>query len=160
MPNPELVFDLRLGPDIKGLREATIAIGGGISAGLHPLPGPLRPMGLLPLPAVFKDITSSMVRMASVASPAAFRAWAVALEDVQGVIGRTFVPVLNLMREGVRLFGDVLAEVLPNQQEVGAALAEFRQAFRDMGREVRAVMATAGPDIRDVLIAGPMQLGH
>jgi hypothetical protein len=148
-----LGFDVA-GAGLRGLGTAA----GGIPF-LGPVMGPLI-KGLSVLPAIFKDITSSLTDMAHKASPALFYSWSRALDDVQGVIGRTFLPVLGMMRDGVRLFGDVLANILPDQQEVYEALGELRAAFADAGQEVRAILAEVGPGIREALISGLKQLAH
>jgi hypothetical protein len=112
------------------------------------------------IPGTLKDITTSLTRMAAVASPGAFKVWEIALEDVQGVIGQRFLPILDTMREGVRLFGDVLATFLPTGEEVAAAMGELRAVFAEMGREVRAAAGEMGPQIRGALIEGLKTLAH
>src|SRR5262249_53014547 len=104
------------------------------------------------MPGLLQDITTTLTSMAAKASPGQFKLWTVALDDVQGVIGQSFLPVLELMREGVRLFGDVLANILPNTSEVRGALSGLRGAFREIGAEIRKVFAELGPTIRDMLI--------
>jgi hypothetical protein len=112
------------------------------------------------IPGVLKDITTSLTRMAAVASPGQFQVWQIALEDVQGVIGQRFLPILDTMREGVRLFGDVLATFLPTGEEVREAMTELRAVFAEMGREMRAAAAEMGPQIRGALIEGLKTLAH
>src|SRR5437868_2040049 len=121
--------------------------------------GPLSDV-LAGIPSIFKDITTTLVNFAAKASPGVFTTWQRALEDVQGVIGRTFVPVLEIMRDGVKLFGDVLANILPNLGEVRNALSEFRNAFGEFGDEMRSVLAEIGPTIREFIIDGLQQLAH
>src|SRR5262249_593998 len=126
------------------------------------LAGLARPLfdALAGIPTVFMGITETLVSFAAKASPGLFRSWQIALDDVQAVIGHSFVPVLELMRDGVRLFGDVLANLLPNTNEVRSALSEFQAAFASFGREIRVILAEIGPSIRDVLIEGLQQLAH
>jgi hypothetical protein len=112
------------------------------------------------LPGIFKDITTTLVGFAAKASPGLFQTWTMALEDVQGVIGQTFLPVLEMMREGVRLFGDVLANILPSSGEARDALAEFRGAFAEMAATIRDTIRQAGPSIRQWFVAGLRELSH
>jgi hypothetical protein len=160
------------------------AVGAGLdfmSSGLHELQGSLGPVGLgftvlgksidmvskvIPVvgPMVskafmgilgpMKDITGSLVSMAAVASPGAFKIWTMALEDVQGVIGQTFTPVLQIMTEGVRLFGDVLATVLPSMDEMTAILDEVRPAFNSLKNEIKAFFGEFGSTIRGFISGG------
>ncbi len=115
---------------------------------------------LVIIPNILKDITTALIGFAAKASPGQFRLWQIALEDVQAVIGRTFLPVLELMRMGVRLFGNVLAEILPNTGEVRGALSELREMFGRMAREIGSLMSTIGPQIREFLIEGLRSLSH
>src|SRR3984957_20952683 len=56
-----------------------------------------------------------------------------ALDDTQAVIGRMFVPVLELATDGVRMIGDTLASILPSADEMRTALLPFKDAFKDLG---------------------------
>jgi hypothetical protein len=112
------------------------------------------------LPRILEDITTTMVSLSKVASPGQFHMWEVALTNFQGVIGRTFLPVLEMMREGVRLLGDTMANILPDSEEVRGAMSEFRQAFAQMGKEWREMLREVGPMIREVLIDAIRQLSH
>jgi len=95
-----------------------------------------------------KLIVSAISGFVAVASPGAFRQWEFVLRDVSGVIGQTLIPVLALMRDGMRLFGDVLANILPSTQEMAQALAPLREAFGDLARDIRVLLAEIGPTIR------------
>lgn len=121
--------------------------------------GPLSDV-LAGIPGIFKDITTTLVGFAATASPGMFKRYQVALQDVQGVIGQAFLPFLELMTDGIRLFGDVLANVLPNMSEVRAALSSTFGEFANFGQEMRKTMAEIGPTIRGVIIKGLQQLSH
>jgi hypothetical protein len=126
------------------------------------LQGPLGPIGLAlgALPDFFRGLATSVVDFARIADPLTFQRWSRALLDVQGVIGRTFVPVLELMTSGVRLFGDVLANLLPSTGEVRDALGVLRVTFSSMAKEFRDLFAEIGPDVRAALIAGLKTVAH
>lgn len=153
-----------LGPVAAGLDLVGAALSS-VSNVLKSIPvigtvvGPLSD-ALASIPGLFRDITGTLVDFAAKASPGVFRTWTKALEDVQGVIGQAFVPVLEVMRDGVRLFGDVLANVLPNMSEVRAALGEFRNEFAGFGTEIRDILREIGPQIRGLVISGLQQLAH
>ena len=51
-------------------------------------------------------------------SPATMERFERALLDVTAVIGETFTPILEVVTEGVKLFGDVLASILPDASEM------------------------------------------
>lgn len=114
---------------------------------------------LAAVPGIIKDITESLIYMAARASPTLFMTWRRALDDVTAVIGRAFIPVLELMRDGVRLFGDVLASMLPNAEEVRSALSDFRSAFEEFGQAVREVVAAVGPEVREFLLMNVRVIG-
>ncbi len=99
-----------------------------------------------------KELTNTLVQMAAVASPGTFKIWTMALEDVQGVIGQTFTPILSTMTEGVRLFGDVVATILPDMSEMNAVLDEMRPDWEGLKNEIRSFAAEFGPSIREGLI--------
>ena len=121
--------------------------------------GPLSD-ALAGIPSILKDITGTLVSFAAKADPGTFKQWQIALDDTQAVIGHAFVPVLDLMKDGVRLFADTLANLLPNQQEVYGALKSLRDVFAEVSSEVRGVLAEVGPSIRQSLIDGLRQLAH
>ncbi len=105
------------------------------------------------VPGIIKDITTTLVGFAAKASPGQFLMFQRALEDVQGVIGQSFLPVLELMRIGVRLFGDVLANILPSMSEVREALDPVREGLLEFGSAVREILTEVGPLIRIFFIA-------
>lgn len=99
-------------------------------------------------------MTSSLVRMAGINAPGAIKFFQMALEDVQGVIGRSFVPILNMMRDGVRLFGDILATILPDTREMNAAMSFLRGGFNEFRDALKDAFAELGPIIKAGLITG------
>lgn len=99
-----------------------------------------------------RGIVESMTSLAKVANPGVFRSWQIALEDIQGVIGRMFVPVLIMMRDAVRFVGDALATMLPNSSDVAAAIQPIKEAWKSIKDSLADVIGTIGPMIRDNLI--------
>ncbi|MDE2100647.1 MAG: hypothetical protein KGL39_25610, partial [Patescibacteria group bacterium] len=100
------------------------------------------------VPGELHAITDSLIAFSAVASPGQYRAYQMALEDLQGTIGQTFLPVLGLMRDGVRLTADVLATVLPSSGEAEQALLEFRTIFDAFSADVRQAVGAVGPQLR------------
>jgi hypothetical protein len=106
------------------------------------------------IPGILKDITGTLTNFAAKANPATFTLFQHAVEDVQGVIGQRFLPVLELMTEGVRLVGDVLQTILPTGEQVRVAIGNIRSLFGDLGDKFGDIASTLGPAIRHVLIGG------
>jgi hypothetical protein len=143
-----------LGPVGAGLDLVTAGFAG-IKAMLPGIVGEIAgPLldALGALPQALNGILQTLTSFAGIASPGQFQMFSRALLDVQGVIGQSFLPVLELMREGIRLFGDVLANILPNSEEVRGALSGLREAFSVFGEKVRGVMDRIGPVVREGLL--------
>ncbi len=99
-----------------------------------------------------KEMASTIAGFAGVASPGSLKQWELAVRDLQGVVGQTLVPVLHLMTDGMRLLGDILASILPNAREMEQILAPLREAFGDLSKEIREVLASIGSTVRSVVI--------
>ncbi len=125
-----------------------------VSPALAAVIGPLAQV-----PAILKGILDTSTRFAGMASPGLLHQFEDAVSDSQAIIGHTFIPILRMMTEGVRLAGDALATILPNAQEMSDALGDFREVFRILGDEVRNVLTENGPLIREFLIANLKLLG-
>lgn len=153
-----------LGPIALGLNVMTTGLNE-MSKAVKSIPllgGLLGPLtdALATVPGVFKDITETLVSFAAKVSPATFRQMQIAVDSVQATIGQAFLPVMELMRDGINGFADVLANLLPNASEVRDALAEFRSVFGDAMKELKGAAVEAGPTIRGALIEGLKQLAH
>jgi len=111
------------------------------------------------LPSAIKGVLETLTSFAAKANPAIFQMMGYAIDDVQAVIGRAFLPVLKMMVDGIRLFGDVLANLLPNEQEVSQALTELRQAMAAFGASIRDLVVAIGPTVRAALLTVIETLG-
>lgn len=100
------------------------------------------------VPGVLQDITSSLVSMAGMTSPGQMKLFRMAVEDVQGVIGQSFMPMFEMLREGVRFFGDVLATILPSMREVEQVLAPLRSEWESLRSALRGLLEEIAPIIR------------
>ena len=100
------------------------------------------------VPDALKGITESLVRMSRLASPAQAKQLDMAVEDSQAVVGRSFLPLLAMITDGVRLAGDALASFLPNDREMTAALKETRAALAPLAAQIREALSTVGPIVR------------
>ena len=97
-----------------------------------------------------KQLTETMLDLAKAASPAQGKQFDLAVADSVAVLGRVFVPVLELATDAVRTFGDFLASILPNSGDIRAALAPLN----DVMKEMREVAADLAPIIKhDLLVA-------
>lgn len=130
--------------------ELLLAGFGEISAVLGPLTIALGAIvGAVALATdAFKNMTDSVAGFVAVASPGAFRQWQIVLQDISGVIGQTLVPVLTLLREAFRFFGDVLATLLPTASEMSDMLSHLRPVFEEFTEAVRDLLAEMGPELR------------
>ena len=104
------------------------------------------------IPRLIEGIIETFAGFTQFANPAQMKMLTIAVEDTQAVIGRAFLPVLEMMREGIRAAGDALANFLPNTAEVAAALAPLRAELMALFMELRMAMTELGPIIREVLI--------
>jgi len=95
-----------------------------------------------------EKVANVVIGLAAKASPMAFERFQLAVDDTQAIIGRVFVPVLEQATQGVRLVADVLASVLPTQQEMRAVMRELDPVFKSL-RESATEIA---PIIRDVAV--------
>lgn len=98
------------------------------------------------------SILGTLTHFSALAAPGMMEQFSIALQDVMGVIGGTALPVMELLRDGIRLFGDVLANILPNADEVRQALSAVTEAFGPLRDAVMEMMAEIGPSIRQVFV--------
>jgi hypothetical protein len=92
-------------------------------------------------------VGKAMLDLAGKASPVQMERFQMALDDAQAVAGRMFVPVLELATDGMRLFGDVLASILPSADEMRTVLAPIKDAFNDL----RDGLAPMAPVLRELI---------
>jgi hypothetical protein len=105
--------------------------------------------GAMMAASAIKDLTLKMIDMAAAAAPGQYELFNQALNDTQAVIGRVFVPVLELATDAVRGFADFMTNILPTTDQVREAFEPLREALD----EVKAVMMEMAPFIRDVFAA-------
>lgn len=90
----------------------------------------------------------AMVSLASAASPVAAERYAKAWSDLSAVVGRVFVPVLEIGTDAVRLFADFMATILPSSSQVREALAPLKDVMGD----IRIALADVAPLIKMWLV--------
>lgn len=100
------------------------------------------------MPGALKGMLETLANFAGKASPVQIKLLSYALDDVQAVIGQAFIPVLDMVRDGIRLFGDVLANIIPSTRDVQGALGGLRGAFDDASKIIRDALGAVGPQIR------------
>lgn len=117
---------------------------------LGSLLGPL--LGTLgKLPTILKGILESGMSLAGKASPGTVRGMSIAVEDFQATVGQMFIPVVELMTTVVQDLADVVANFLPNANEMRDALATVRKAWSAANTSLKEVAAEFGPKVRDVI---------
>jgi hypothetical protein len=109
--------------------------------------------------AAVQGFLGTMTQLAGTFNPASVRLFQIAVQDVQGVIGSRFVPVLQLMTDAVRFFGDALQTVLPSQQAITAALAPLRTAWEQVRAALIPVVEQVAPLFQGVLLAALQGFG-
>lgn len=143
---------------VETVLESGVAAFKAISPLLGEIFGPALD-ALVAVPGIFRDITSSITSMVGKANPGLMSLWGQALDDIQGVIGQTFIPMLETMLDMVRFFGDVLATVLPSTREMNGALAGFRTAWLHLKEVLTEMVLQLGPQLRANLITTVEILG-
>lgn len=91
----------------------------------------------------FVALTQAMFRFAQVASPGQAQRWTMALQDLQAVLGRTFIPVLEKATQGVRQIADALNSILPSTAQMRDVFRALDPVFADLKRtlvELRPVL--------------------
>lgn len=94
------------------------------------------------------DFMSAMTELSKLASPGTFKRFQIVSEDAAAVIGRTFVPVVEMMTEASRAAGDALASLLPDMGEVREALSGFRASLTELWQSLRELWEVIGPMVR------------
>jgi hypothetical protein len=109
--------------------------------------------------STIKDVAAGFLlfKSVSLAAPGTMNRFNIALQDSTAVIGQRLAPVFEqVLIPAVKLFGDFLTTVLPSADdfaEVLAPITEFLGELRDM-------LTSIAPVIKDVLIVGLKALGE
>jgi hypothetical protein len=117
------------GSEAKGIAQA--------AAGLGMLAGPMGAI-VAAAPAAagaLTDLKQSIIHFGGIASPGELIRWQLATEKIQAAIGRSLIPVFELMTHGANLLADGLHSVLPSMGEVREALAPVREALDELRPE-------------------------
>lgn len=77
-------------------------------------------------------LTDTIIGFVQVANPAVVEQLNHAIADVSGVIGQFLTPVVEAAVPWVRMFGDFLASILPNAEELRNALAPLDGALASL----------------------------
>jgi len=116
------------------------------------------------LPSVLQGTLHTLTQFGALASPAAMRQIEFAVGDAQAVIGQSFIPVMYMMRDAIRLAGDAFATFLPSADEMYRILSPLREAFDEFSDSARETIKEIGPLVKDILttsfryLAGNMRL--
>lgn len=115
---------------------------------------------LAKLPTILKSILEAGVSLAAKASPGTVRQMSMAVEDFQATVGQMFVPVVELMGEVVRDLSDVIANFLPNTEEMRGAINEVRKAWGLANVSLKEAALEIGPAIRETIVGAIKSLGE
>jgi hypothetical protein len=119
-------------------------------AGLGALAGPVGAMV-----AAAAAATAAVRGVVALASPGTAERFDLALKDATAVVGQALTPVLEQATSIVRLFGDILATILPSAAEFREALAPISDFLNDL----RDALGSIAPVIHEVLVEGLKILG-
>lgn len=97
-----------------------------------------------------KSAISASIELGAIASPAARMQFDMAYKDIQAIIGRRLVPVMNLATEGLKAFGEILTNLLPSQSQMRDVVDPLKQALKDMLEAVKPLVLT----LKDLLASG------
>jgi hypothetical protein len=107
------------------------------------------------IPGIIKDMMESLTSFAELAAPSQVKMMNIEIRNFMATIGASFVPVVQLMTSVIRDLGDIIANIIPNAQEVQEALAWFPSFMQDWKRTAEEL----GPILREFLIANLKLLG-
>jgi len=163
-----------LNTSLKGLQGPLGAIGlafDGVSAGFDMMFGHIKDIPLvgdllggvidqyIQAPKIIKETVGILTEMAGKVSPAHAERMALAIDDTSAVIGRAFLPVMEVMTDTLRGFGDVMATIIPSSDEMRSVLEEIKPSLYEMGNAFKEVYRHLGPFIRKSFITGFRVLG-
>lgn len=136
---------LKAMPVVQSIASGNIT--GALKSGL----GMAGPKGMLAAGAieVIESAFAALTKFVSKANPATLQQFDMALEDIQGVIGRFLTPALQAVTPWVRLLGDTLASILPSSRELQYVMKELDPVLS----ELRKTVAVVAPLIRNELVS-------
>jgi hypothetical protein len=129
---------------LGGAAAGAAAGGAGEAAGLGSVLGPIG-AGL----GVVAGGIAAIAGAVAVAQPGTFKLFTQSLEDIAGVIGHTLAPVLKVVTQGVRLFGDILASILPSKAQMNELMAPFKQLMDELRGLFQELIPVLRPLIDD-----------
>jgi hypothetical protein len=135
------------------------AAGAGIGAAVAGAGGPVglaigaAIAGLSLMKQAIQSLTETIAGFVQVASPAAFKRWEYTVRDLEGVIGRTLIPILELLTSWLRTMADILAKILPSAAEMSEALRPLREGLLSLGETMKELYSMIGPLV-NLLIQG------
>jgi hypothetical protein len=138
------LFGEGMGNAIGGIGELTGEIGafaGEVTAALGPVG--LVVGGIAAVGAAFVGLIATMNELAKAASPAMAAQQQRAFADLQAVIGRAFLPVLEAVTQSVRLLADVINSLIPSTGEMTTLVQGVKYFFAEIRREVDLLVRMA-----------------
>lgn len=138
----------------------TSGLVGGLTKALGPMAAVLGPIAIAGAAAAYglKQVFDGMVAganlvisLASAASPRAAERWQQVLTDITAVIGRVFVPVLELWTAELRLLGDMLATMLPSMGDVREAFKPLMEVMPEIKEALMPVVMLLKNEFKEAL---------
>jgi hypothetical protein len=94
-----------------------------------------------------KRLIQGMLPYVQLSNPGTVQRLQRAQEDLAATIGQRFAPIVDTASEAVRALGDVLANMLPDADDVREVMNELRPAIQ----EVKKALLEVAPVVKDVL---------
>lgn len=136
---------------------SALSTGGAVMRGIAGLTEKIPIVGqvagaLAGIPDTINRITSSLLGMVQGAAPGVWKQWTMVLEDIQSVIGYSFIGVLRSLTRAFREFADMLTKVLPAPEEMAERFEPVVDAFKGFGAAIGDLMRENGPTIITALV--------
>lgn len=112
------------------------------------------------LPGILKGILEAGTSLASKVSPATVKQMSMAVEDFQATVGQMFVPVVELMTDVISDLSDIVANFLPNAEEMRGAMDSLRKAWGLANTSLKEVAMEIGPAVRETIVGAIKSLGE
>lgn len=105
----------------------------------------------------FNQFIGTLTKFVSVANPAVVEQLSMAFEDINGVIGQTLTPVLQMITPLVRSFGDAVATLIPTSGEMATLMQHFTPLFDKLKEAMSKLSLAFQPVVQKLLAAlGPI----
>jgi hypothetical protein len=97
-------------------------------------------------------LVTAIAQLAAIANPGLFEIFTNALQDIQGVLGQTLMPIFEAFIPIVQQFGDAVATLMPDIEQVREAIKPFVEVLQKFGERFMEIAQKLGPVVQEVLL--------